>query len=218
MSHTLKELMQQTEGNETRESFVLQNSKLLKVRLTDEIYCRMGSMIAYKGGIKFESTSGGLGRWLKKAVTGEGISLMKASGQGDLYLAHQAADITVLRLNAETMFVEGRHLLAFEKSVDWDVTVIRGAGVASGGLFTCRLTGTGYVAITSHGPLVVLDAPVVVDPDSVIGWSEGLVPQVKTDVNMKTLLGRTSGETFQLYFDGYGKVLVQPDEPVPDHR
>lgn len=118
MSHTLKELMQQTEGNETRESFVLQNSKLLKVRLTDEIYCRMGSMIAYKGDIKFESTSGGLGRWLKKAVTGEGISLMKASGQGDLYLAHQAADITVLRLNAETMFVEGRHLLAFEKSVD----------------------------------------------------------------------------------------------------
>lgn len=214
MSHTLRDLMQQAKSTETKEAFSLQNSKILKVQVTDEVYCRAGSMIAYKGDIKFESTSGGIGKWLKKAVTGEGLPLMKASGMGDLYLAHKASDITVLRLNSETLFVEGRHLIAFENTVDWDVTVIRGAGLASGGLFTCRLTGTGYVAITSHGPLVVLEAPVVVDPDSVIGWSDGLVPQVKTDVNMKTLLGRTSGETFQLNFDGYGKVLVQPDEPV----
>jgi len=214
MSHSLKDLMQQAKGVQTGESFVLQNSKMLKIRVTDEVYCRAGSMIAYKGDIKFESTSGGLGKWLKKAVTGEGIPLMRAAGNGDLYLAHKASDITVLRLSAETLFVEGRHLLAFEKTVDWDVTAIRGAGMASGGLFTCRLTGTGFVAITSHGPLVVLEAPVVVDPDSVIGWTDGVVPQVKTDVNLKTLLGRSSGETFQLNFDGYGKVLVQPDEPV----
>jgi uncharacterized protein (AIM24 family) len=170
-------------------------------------------MIAYQGDLKFERTSGGIGKWLKKTVTGEGVPLMKASGNGDLFLAHKASDITVLRLSAETLFVEGRHLLAFENTVDWDVTVIRGAGMTSGGLFTCRLTGTGFVAITSHGPVAVLEAPVAVDPDSLIGWTEGIVPQVKTDVNLKTLLGRSSGETFQLYFDGYGKVLVQPDEP-----
>lgn len=214
MSHTLSDLMQQSKGMEAKESFVLENGKLLKVRLTDEVYCRAGSMIAYKGNIRFERTSGGIGRWLKKTVTGEGIPLMRAAGTGSLFLAHKASDITVLRLNAETLFVEGRHLLAFEKTVNWDVTVIRGAGVTSGGLFTCRLTGTGLVAITSHGPVAVLEAPVVVDPDSLIGWTEGLVPQIKTDVNLKTLLGRSSGETFQLSFDGYGKVLVQPDEPV----
>ena len=214
MSQTLRDLMQQSRGKETKESFVLQNSKMLKVRVTDEIYCRAGSMIAYQGDLKFERTSGGIGKWLKKTVTGEGVPLMKASGNGDLFLAHRASDITVLRLSAETLFVEGRHLLAFENTVDWDVTVIRGAGMTSGGLFTCRLTGTGFVAITSHGPVAVLEAPVAVDPDSLIGWTDGIVPQVKTDVNLKTLLGRSSGETFQLYFDGYGKVLVQPDEPV----
>ncbi|GAA5345297.1 uncharacterized protein (AIM24 family) [Planifilum fimeticola] len=214
MSQTLRDLMQQSGEKEAKESFVLQNSKMLKVRVTDEIYCRAGSMIAYHGDFKFERTSGGIGKWLKKTVTGEGIPLMRASGNGDLFLAHQASDITVLRLSAETLFVEGRHLLAFENTVDWDVTVIRGAGMTSGGLFTCRLTGTGFVAITSHGPVAVLEAPVTVDPDSLIGWTEGLAPQVKTDVNLKTLLGRSSGETFQLRFDGHGKVLVQPDEPV----
>ena len=214
MSQTLRDLMQQSGEKEAKESFVLQNSKMLKVRVTDEIYCRAGSMIAYQGDLKFERTSGGIGKWLKKTVTGEGVPLMKASGNGDLFLAHRASDITVLRLSAETLFVEGRHLLAFENTVDWDVTVIRGAGMTSGGLFTCRLTGTGFVAITSHGPVAVLEAPVAVDPDSLIGWTDGIVPQVKTDVNLKTLLGRSSGETFQLYFDGYGKVLVQPDEPV----
>ncbi|MEW9032513.1 MAG: AIM24 family protein [Planifilum fimeticola] len=213
MSQTLRDLMQQSGRTESKESFVLQNSKMLKVRVTDEVYCRAGSMIAYQGDLKFERTSGGIGKWLKKTVTGEGVPLMKASGNGDLFLAHKASDITVLRLSAETLFVEGRHLLAFENTVDWDVTVIRGAGMTSGGLFTCRLTGTGFVAITSHGPVAVLEAPVAVDPDSLIGWTEGIVPQVKTDVNLKTLLGRSSGETFQLYFDGYGKVLVQPDEP-----
>jgi uncharacterized protein (AIM24 family) len=213
MSQTLRDLMQQSGRKESKESFVMENSKILKVRVTDEVYCRAGSMIAYQGDLKFERTSGGIGKWLKKTVTGEGVPLMKASGNGDLFLAHKASDITVLRLSAETLFVEGRHLLAFENTVDWDVTVIRGAGMTSGGLFTCRLTGTGFVAITSHGPVAVLEAPVAVDPDSLIGWTEGIVPQVKTDVNLKTLLGRSSGETFQLYFDGYGKVLVQPDEP-----
>ncbi len=214
MTQTLKDLIQQSKGKASDERFVLQNGKMLKVRITDHIYCRAGSMIAYKGDIKFERTSGGIGKWLKKTVTGEGIPLMRASGSGELYLAHKASDITVLRLNAETVFVEGRHLLAFENPVDGAVTVIRGAGMTSGGLFTCRLTGTGFVAITSHGPVAVLEAPVSVDPDSLIGWTDGLVPQVKTDVNLKTLLGRSSGETFQLHFDGYGKVLIQPDEPV----
>src|SRR5690606_40605871 len=123
--------------------------------------------------------SGGIGKWLKKTVTGEGIPLMRAFGSGELYLAHKASDITVLRLNAETVFVEGRHLLAFENTVDWDVTVIRGAGMTSGGRFSCRLTGAGFVAITSHGPVAVLEAPVSVVPDSLTGWPVGLVPHGK---------------------------------------
>ena len=38
---------------------------------------------------------------------------------------------------------------------------------------------------------------------------------MKTDVNLKTLIGRASGETLQMEFSGNGWVLVQPSEGMP---
>ena len=35
---------------------------------------------------------------------------------------------------------------------------------------------------------------------------------IKTDVGLKTLIGRTSGETLQMAFEGEGWVLIQPSE------
>ena len=47
-----------------------------------------GSMVAYQGDVTFEHAgSGGLGRMLKKAVSGEGIDLMKVTGHGEVFLA-----------------------------------------------------------------------------------------------------------------------------------
>jgi uncharacterized protein (AIM24 family) len=37
---------------------------------------------------------------------------------------------------------------------------------------------------------------------------------VKSDVNLKTLVGRGSGETLQIGFTGAGWVLVQPSEAL----
>ena len=37
---------------------------------------------------------------------------------------------------------------------------------------------------------------------------------IKTDVGLKTLIGRTSGESLQMAFEGQGWVLVQPSEGV----
>ena len=42
------------------------------------IQAKLGSMVAYQGDVKFEYKSGGLGRFFKKAVTGEGVKLMVA--------------------------------------------------------------------------------------------------------------------------------------------
>ncbi|MCS1351918.1 AIM24 family protein [Mechercharimyces sp. CAU 1602] len=214
MPQSLDHLLQEAEEVEAQESFVLQNGKALKICVKDSVFCRAGSMIAYQGDIRFESTSGGFSKWIKKKMTGEGVPLMKAEGEGDLFLADDAAEITILKLNNETLFVEGRHLLAFEKTIEWDISMIKGAGMASGGLFTCRLFGTGYVAISSHGEPIALDTPVVVDPNAVIGWTAGVSPKAKADINLKTLMGRSSGETFQLHCQGKGKVLVQPAELV----
>ena len=202
--------------------FTLQNSSLLKVRLdNDRIQAKLGSMVAYQGDVRFEHKGGGLGRFFKKALTGEGVKLMSANGVGDLFLAQDARKIMVIDLNNERMTVNGDSILAFEGNVDWDIRRVEGAGRMAGGLFNVVLEGTGKVAVTSHGEPVLLNTntPTFADPDSAIAWSGGVRTSVRSDVSFKTFLGRGSGETFQIAFEGPGWVLIQPSEgpTVPEH-
>jgi uncharacterized protein (AIM24 family) len=125
---------------ETGEAFTVQNPRLLKVELSATgVVAKNGSMVAYQGDVRFEHRGGGLSRFLKKAATGESLRLMQASGSGELFLAYQAMLVHVLRLNNESLTVNGFNILAFEDGIDWDITRIKGgaAGVLAGGLFTC---------------------------------------------------------------------------------
>jgi uncharacterized protein (AIM24 family) len=194
----------------------------VKVRLdNDSIQAKLGSMVAYQGDVRFEHQGGGLGRFFKKALTGEGVKLMSANGVGDLFLAQDARKIMVIDLNSERMTVNGDSILAFEGNVDWDIRRVEGAGRMAGGLFNVVLEGTGKVAVTSHGEPVLLDTntPTFADPDSAIAWSGGVRTSVRSDISFKTFLGRGSGETFQVSFEGPGWVLMQPSEgpTVPEH-
>jgi hypothetical protein len=52
--------------------------------------------------------------------------------------------------------------------------------------------------------LQVDDKPAYADPSCAITWSSGVRTDVKADVNLKTLIGRGSGEMFQIAFSGSG--------------
>jgi uncharacterized protein (AIM24 family) len=203
---------------ESQNAFSLQNSKLLKVELNQvTIQAKAGSMVAYQGDVKFEHAgSGGLGRMLKKAVSGEGTRLMKISGTGEVFLADQAQDVHLIYLENDSITVNGPNLLAFDSGIDWDIKRVEGASsMMGGGLFNMALHGTGWVAILSDGPPVLLNvasAPTFADAQAAITWSSGVTTGIKTDVNLKTLTGRGSGETVQMSFAGQGWVLVQPSE------
>jgi uncharacterized protein (AIM24 family) len=206
--------------NETQsqEAFALQNSKLLKVRLDQvTIQAKLGSMVAYQGEVTFEHAgSGGLGRMLKKAMTGEGTQLMKVTGTGEVFLADQAQDIHLIYLENDFITVNGHNLLAFDSGIDWDIKRVEGASsMMGGGLFNLALHGTGWVAIISDGPPVLLNvaaAPTFADAQAAITWSSGVTTGLRTDFKMKNLIGRGSGETVQMSFSGQGWVLVQPSE------
>jgi uncharacterized protein (AIM24 family) len=203
---------------ESRDAFALQNSKLLKVELNQvTIQAKLGSMVAYQGDVSFEhSGSGGLGRMLKKAVSGEGTSLMKMTGTGEVFLADQAQDVHLIYLENDFITVNGPNLLAFDSGIDWDIKRVEGAsGMMGGGLFNMALQGTGWVAILSDGPPVLLNvaaAPTFADAQAAITWSSGVQTAIKTDFKMKNLVGRGSGESIQMAFSGQGWVLVQPSE------
>ena len=215
MQTTLAQFREQ----ESTESFALQNSKLLKVELNQvTIQAKLGSMVAYQGDVKFEHAgSGGLNKWVKSKVTGEGQKLMKIEGTGEVFLADLAQDIHLIKLEGESITCNGANVLAFDAGIEWDIQRFQGgiAGAAAGGLYNMALTGTGWVAIISDGPPVLLttgEAPTFADAQAAITWSSNLQTHVKTDVNLKTFIGRDSGESFQVGFQGQGWVLVQPSE------
>ena len=210
--------LQQFAETQATEAFALQNSKLLKVALRDvTVQAKLGTMVAYQGDVKFEHAgSGGMARLVKKMATGEDVKFMKCSGNGELFLAEQAQEIHVLQLDADQITCNGANLLAFDAGIDWDIKRIEGGGgILAGGLFNVSLSGTGYVALLSDGPPVLLDvggAPTFADPQAAITWSSGIRTSIKTDINVKTLIGRGSGETLQMAFEGTGWLLVQPSE------
>ena len=217
MQTTLAQFREQ----ESTESFSLQNSKLLKVELNQvTIQAKLGSMVAYQGDVKFEHAgSGGMGRMLKKAVTGEGQSLMKMTGSGEVFLADTAQDIHLIYLENDKITVNGPNLLAFDAGIDWDIERVQGAsGMMGGGLFNTALQGTGWVAILSDGPPVLLNvatAPTFADAQAVVMWTAGVTMDIRVDTGgLKSMIRGGTGELLQMAFGGQGYVLVQPSESV----
>jgi uncharacterized protein (AIM24 family) len=217
----VEQALQGFRETESGESFSLQNPRLLKVELADvTIQAKLGSMVAYQGDVKFERAgTGGMARLMKKVATGEGVDLMKVSGTGEVFLAFHAHEVHLVRLADDKITVNSSNLLAFEAGIDWDIRKVEGgSGVLAGGLFNLELAGSGWVALLSDGPPMLLDIggePTFADPQAAITWSSGVKTAVKTDVNLKTLIGRASGETLQMQFSGAGWVLIQPSEGMP---
>lgn len=116
--YSLDEFLSQTEQEDKGEGlFELETPHLLEVNLNGQIWAKAGSMVAYHGKIKFEREGileQGLGSMFKKAISGEGASLMKANGQGTLYLADDGKKIIILDLQNESIYMNGNDLLALE--------------------------------------------------------------------------------------------------------
>ncbi|MFA9558860.1 AIM24 family protein [Evansella sp. AB-rgal1] len=219
--YSIDEFIRNTVQKErANEFFELETARILEVNLKDKVWAKMGSMVSYNGKIKFERErllEHGVGRLLKKTFTGEGSSLMKAQGYGQLYLADQGKKISIIQLDNEMITVNGNDLLAFEPTIEWDIKLMKKvAGVMSGGLFNVTLKGKGMIAITSHyEPLTLLvrpGIPVITDPQATVAWSGHLQPKFRTDISFRTFLGRGSGESFQMEFTGNGFVIVQSVE------
>lgn len=221
--YTIDEFVEQNQQRDLQSGvFELERDRILELNLNGDIWTKMGSMISYRGDVKFTREGvleHGFGKFLKKAFTSEGTALTKASGNGKVYLADEGKKIIVLDLQDEAIFVNGNDILAFEPGISWDIKMMKRVNsIIAGGLFNIKLEGRGMVAITSHyDPLVLKvtpDNPLVTDPNATIAWSGNLNPELKLDVSLKSFFGRGSGESVQMYFKGEGFVVVQPFEEI----
>ncbi len=198
-------------------SFDCIQERILKVRLKDKLWIKSGSMMAYEGAISFRREGigeHGFGKLIKRSISGESLSLTAAEGNGTLYLADNARSIQIIDVSKEPIFVQADNLLAFEDSVSWDVKPLFNFSAAlSGGLFHVILSGIGYAAICTDFQPLVLEVndgkSIFADANSTVAWSAGVSPALRADISLQTLIGRTSGDTFQLRFNGKGYVIVQ---------
>jgi uncharacterized protein (AIM24 family) len=209
----------------TQAGMTLQHSKCVKYAVNGEMLARQGAMVAYRGNLMFEVKSQGVGNFLKRAVTGEGVSLMAVRGQGEVWFAAAAADCFILELESgDALSINGRNVLCFDPSLQYNISMVKGAGMFGGGLFNCVFNGQGRLAITCDGQPIIIPVspqlPVLVDTDAVVGWSSSLQTTIQKSQSLKSMLRGGSGELFQLALSGQGFVIVQPSEgqPVPTQQ
>ncbi|GAA5010766.1 AIM24 family protein [Kitasatospora paranensis] len=203
--------------------FRLQGSKVLAVDMAgDSVKARNGTMVAYNGQMNFKKMSGGgdgLRGMVTRRLTGEQMEVMEVKGQGTCFFADKATEVNLVRLNGETLFVESDNLLCTEATLRTGTSFTGLNGMASGnGLFTTKVEGHGWAALTSKGPAIILRVsqgmPLRVDPGAYVAHTGNLNRSLKSGAGWTTLIGEGGGEAMQVEFTGEGLVYVQPSEKL----
>ena len=221
--YSIEEFVNSTSQQDRNEGFFEQETaRIMEINLSNNLaWIKKGAMIAYTGEVKFtmeDLFEHGIKTVMKRFVTGEGGNLVKAQGTGKVYIADEGKKISILNLQNDSLFVNGSNVLAFEPSLKWDIKLMKLASMMAGGLTNIEIKGSGMLAITTmYEPMtlrVTQGCPVMTDPSATVAWSSGLKTGFKTDISVKTLLGRGSGDSIQMKFEGDGFVIVQPGSIV----
>ncbi|HEX5566508.1 MAG TPA: AIM24 family protein [Streptomyces sp.] len=209
---------------QSQERYALQNPQLLRVRLDgqDDVLARKGSMVAYQGLVEFDGEYVSHQQRHARVYTGEGLDLMRCSGQGTVYLANLAQYVHLMDVEQEGLTVDSAYVLALDSSLHWEVIAVDSQfGISGSGAYNLNITGRGRVALMTSGqPLALRVTPetyVNADADAVVAWSSSLRVQMQAQTSSRGVWRRrgTTGEGWELSFLGEGYALVQPSEQLP---
>ncbi|MGW7366028.1 AIM24 family protein [Streptomyces sp. NPDC054841] len=209
---------------QSQERYVVQNPQLLRVALTghDDILARKGAMVAYQGLIDFDGEYQTSNQRRARARTGEGLELMRCSGQGTVYFANLAQYIHVVDVDQEGMTVDSAYVLALDSTLHTEVIAVDSQyGISGSGKYQLNISGRGKVALMTSGqPLMMQVTPdkyVNVDADAIVAWSSSLRVQMQAQTHSTGVWRRrgNTGEGWELSFLGQGFALVQPSELLP---
>ncbi|MEJ8637282.1 AIM24 family protein [Streptomyces sp. NPDC006475] len=209
---------------QSQDRYVVQNPQLLRVALTgqDDVLARKGAMVAYQGLMDFDGEYQSGQQRRARANTGEGLDLMRCSGQGTVYLANLAQYIHVVDVDQEGMTVDSAYVLALDSTLHTEVIAVDSQyGISGSGKYQLNISGRGKVALMTSGqPLMMQVTPdkyVNVDADAIVAWSSGLRVQMQSQTHSSGVRRRrgNTGEGWELNFLGQGFALVQPSEVMP---
>ncbi|MEU6097395.1 TerD family protein [Streptomyces sp. NPDC047079] len=204
----------------TGQRWTQQNKKLVRVDLGiggQPVLARQGSMVLYQGKVDFGYKGAGfVGRVVGNA-TGQEMQLMRCTGQGQVFLAENAAHLHPIELQGDAICVAAENVLAFDESLQYEVRRIEGHGIPGGALFTMQFQGTGTIVVKTHGAPVVLPVTptTFVDSNAVVAWSAAAQVIVSSQVRMRrNAYPGDTGEGVNLQFRAApgNFVVVQPYE------
>ncbi|MET4923203.1 AIM24 family protein [Streptomyces sp. PSRA5] len=207
------------------------NSKVVEATVApgQKMFSQRGAMLAYRGDVTFTPNmaggQGGLMSMIGRRVAGEATPLMTVEGSGTVMFGHGGHHIQVIGLTGDTLYVEADRLLAFDGSLEQGTMFMGAQGGVMGmvrgqvtgqGLFTTTLKGHGAVAVMAHGGIIELPIgqgrTVHVDPQAYVAHHGDVRNKLSTAVGWRDMVGRGSGEAFQLELSGNGAVYVQASE------
>ena len=211
-------------------AFTRLTSKMVRADVVpgQRLFSQRGAMLAYTGEVTFTPSitggQGGIGSMLGRRVAGEATALMTVEGSGAVMFGHGGHHVHVVDLSGDTLYVEADRLLAFDGALRQGTMFMGSQGGVMGvlrgqvtgqGLFTTTLSGHGSVAFLAHGGVLELPvggAPVHVDPQAYVAHRGEVRNRLSAAVGWRELVGRGSGEAFQLELTGSGTVYVQASE------
>lgn len=207
------------------------NSKMVEATVApgQKMFSQRGAMLAYRGDVTFTPNTaggqGGLMSMIGRRVAGEATPLMTVEGSGTVMFGHGGHHIQVIGLSGDTLYVEADRLLAFDGSLEQGTMFMGAQGGVMGmvrgqvtgqGLFTTTLRGHGSAAVMAHGGIIELPIgqgrTVHVDPQAYVAHHGDVRNKLSTAVGWRDMVGRGSGEAFQLELSGNGAVYVQASE------
>jgi uncharacterized protein (AIM24 family) len=212
-------LVDRLEPQKAKGKFDVVGGRIVRIEVDGFVWIKRGTVIAYHGQLKFHREnvlqsegvkvmSGPARSTLKREMA----PLVKAEGQGCLYVADAGAHSHVMRLEGSSIYMVSTRLLAFESTLEHEVRMVGGVGVLAGGIFVIKLSGNGHVAFGVSGDPMTMrvtpDDPVSTDPTATVAWTDSLWPELKTDLEIRSLVAHGGGEAIQMLFRGDGYVIV----------
>ncbi|MEU1786290.1 AIM24 family protein [Streptomyces sparsogenes] len=211
--------------------FNVLNSRMVEAQVQpgQTLFSQRGAMLAYRGEVRFTPSITGGQRgvmgMIGRRVAGEATPLMTVEGSGTVMFGHGGHHVEVIHLSGETLYVEADRLLAFDGSLRQGTMFMGSQGGVMGivrgqvtgqGLFTTTLEGHGSAAVMAHGGVIQLPIvpgrPVHVDPQAYVAHRGDVRNKLSAALGWREMVGRGSGEAFQLELSGSGTVYVQASE------
>jgi len=185
-------------------TFALHENGFLEINFPRSVHIKRGTVSSYSGNLKFATDPG--------LANTSAAALVKAEGDGKLFLYEKGRKTFLLDLDDEFIYVEGSHLLAIEDSLTFRVESLYDSAY-QGKIDAMKIFGRGSVAIsTSIEPLtlrVTHTFPLSISSVALVAWTGNLVPTVLDDAHLEQVMIEAAHQSFRIRFEGDGIVVSE---------